>query len=123
MELRTDIANWRIPPRHSCWTAHSPMALGVQLCYRSKSPWPGGFATSRSNGGSRSKCHWIEQHSDSNGNLAPSPSDRIKLTQRIILSGSNAAAYTEQVKAGFGPTLASGMEALAAAMVAAEKAG
>ena len=43
------------------------------------------------------------------------------MTQRIILSGSNAAAYTQQVEAGFGPTLASGMERLAAEMMAAER--
>jgi hypothetical protein len=48
---------------------------------------------------------------------------RTKLTQRIILSGSNATAYTRQVEAGFGPTLAGGMEKLAAEMTAAEKAG
>jgi|SRR5688572_19135311 len=47
---------------------------------------------------------------------------RTRMTQRIILSGSNAATYTEQVKAGFGATLADGMNRIAADMVAAERA-
>jgi len=48
---------------------------------------------------------------------------RTKLTQRIILSGSNAAAYVQQVDAGFGSTLQGGMERIAAEMIAAERAG
>jgi hypothetical protein len=44
---------------------------------------------------------------------------RTKLTQRIILSGSNANAYREQVRAGFAGNLAAGMERIAAAMEAA----
>ena len=47
---------------------------------------------------------------------------RTKLTQRIVLSGSNAAAYRDQIQTGFGPTLASGMAKLAAEMAAAERA-
>jgi hypothetical protein len=39
------------------------------------------------------------------------------LTQRVVLSGDNAAAYTEQVRAGFGSTLPGGMNRVAAAMV------
>ena len=45
---------------------------------------------------------------------------RTKLTQRIILSGSNAATYRQQVEAGFGTSLGAGMERIAASMVAAE---
>ena len=72
--FRTDIAQWNDPP--ATFLLDGPFAdgLGVQLCYRGKSPWPGGFATFRLDGRSRSKCRWIEQHSDSNGILAPSPS-------------------------------------------------
>ncbi len=44
-----------------------------------------------------------------------------KLTQRIVLSGTNAPAYREGVEAGFRPTLADGMRRIAADMVAAEK--
>jgi len=48
---------------------------------------------------------------------------RTSLTQRIELSGENAAAYIEQVKAGFGPNLADGMRRAAVEMAAAEKSG
>lgn len=46
---------------------------------------------------------------------------RTKLTQRLILSGPNADAYRQQVEAGFGASLAPGMERIAESMVAAEK--
>jgi hypothetical protein len=44
-----------------------------------------------------------------------------KLTQRIVLSGTNAPVYREQVEAGFRRTLADGMRRLAADMVAAQR--
>lgn len=47
---------------------------------------------------------------------------RTKLTQRIILSGANAATYRQQVEAEFGTSLAAGMERIAASIVAAESA-
>jgi hypothetical protein len=43
------------------------------------------------------------------------------MTQRIVLSGDNAAAYVDQVKAGFGPTLVDGMERIATEMADAER--
>ena len=46
---------------------------------------------------------------------------RTKLTQRIVLSGSNAETYARQVETGFGPTLADGMNRMASDMVAAER--
>ncbi|HET7216691.1 MAG TPA: DinB family protein [Vicinamibacterales bacterium] len=45
---------------------------------------------------------------------------RTRMTQRIALSGENAAAYTEQVEKGFGATIASGMARLAKELVDAE---
>jgi len=48
---------------------------------------------------------------------------RTRLSQRIELTGENAAAYVEQVKAGFGPNLADGMTRAAAEIAAAEKSG
>jgi len=44
------------------------------------------------------------------------------MTQRIVLAGRNAAAYVEQVRAGFGANLAAGMAKIAREMVAAERA-
>jgi len=46
---------------------------------------------------------------------------RTRLTQRIVLSGDNAAAFAAQVEAGFGSNLASGMKRIAAEMAAASK--
>jgi hypothetical protein len=44
---------------------------------------------------------------------------RTRVTQRIVLTGDNSAAYAPQVQTGFEPNLASGMERIAAAMEAA----
>jgi hypothetical protein len=46
---------------------------------------------------------------------------KTRMTQRIVLSGDNAAAYAEQVEAGFSPGLADGMKRIATAMAAAER--
>src|SRR5262249_48715875 len=46
---------------------------------------------------------------------------RTMMTQSIVLSGDNAAAYAEQVEAGFSPSLADGMRKIATEMAAAER--
>jgi hypothetical protein len=45
---------------------------------------------------------------------------RTKATQRIVLWGANAAGYVPDVRAGFGSTLAGGMERIARAIAKAE---
>ena len=45
---------------------------------------------------------------------------RTRMTQRILLSGENAASYAAQVQAGFGSNLPDGMKKIAASIVAAE---
>jgi hypothetical protein len=45
--------------------------------------------------------------------------DRTRITQRITLSGGNAAAYVDHVRAGFGSTLDQGMRRIADALVTA----
>jgi hypothetical protein len=50
----------------------------------------------------------------------PLPGARTRLTQQIVLEGEKAAAYVEQVRAGFAPNLAAGMKRIAAAMAQAE---
>lgn len=48
-------------------------------------------------------------------------SDRkTRLTQRIVLSGDNAAHYVAAVQAGFGPTLSQGMNRIAGLLARAE---
>jgi hypothetical protein len=44
---------------------------------------------------------------------------RTRVTQRIVLTGDNSAAFATQVQAGFEPNLASGMQRIATAMEAA----
>jgi hypothetical protein len=46
----------------------------------------------------------------------------VRLWQRILLAGDNAATYAPQVRAGFGTNLADGMARIATAMAAAEAA-
>jgi hypothetical protein len=46
---------------------------------------------------------------------------RTRMTQSIVLAGENAAAYADQIKAGFSPGLADGMRRIAADMAAAER--
>lgn len=46
---------------------------------------------------------------------------RTRITQRIFLSGDNAAAYTNHVQASFGATLHDGMKRIADAMARAER--
>jgi hypothetical protein len=46
---------------------------------------------------------------------------RTRLTQRVALSGDNAAAYAGEIQAGFGTTLPDGMKRIARLMEAAEQ--
>ena len=55
--------------------------------------------------------------------VGPVSERRAKLTHRVVLSGTNAQMYREQVEKGFGENLAAGLERLAASMAAAERAG
>lgn len=51
----------------------------------------------------------------------PMAHQRTRITQRIVLSGDNATAYADQVRAGFGSTLDEGMTRIADALVTAER--
>jgi hypothetical protein len=44
---------------------------------------------------------------------------RTRITQRVVLSGDNAGAYVDQVRAAFGSTLRDGMKRIADALAAA----
>ncbi len=46
---------------------------------------------------------------------------RTRITQLIVLSGDNAAAYADQVRTGFGSNLGDGMSRIAKAMMNAER--
>jgi hypothetical protein len=51
----------------------------------------------------------------------PAAEHRVRLTQRLVLSGDKAAAYVDQVRSGFAPNVSAGMVRLAGAMAAAER--
>jgi hypothetical protein len=46
---------------------------------------------------------------------------RTRITQRVVLSGDNATAYVDQVRAGFGSTLPDGMKRIADALASAQR--
>jgi hypothetical protein len=51
----------------------------------------------------------------------PIEEHRTRITQRITLSGDNAATYVDQVRAQFGATLDEGMKRIAEALLTAER--
>jgi hypothetical protein len=46
---------------------------------------------------------------------------RTRITQRVVLSGDNAAAYAKEIRATFGATLRDGMRRIADAMARAAR--
>jgi hypothetical protein len=120
--FRTEIANWSDPP--ATFLLDGPFAEGAQGTTlvpgrEALAWWIREVQTGRS--------FTIEMPLDRatlrfEWHFSPVSQRRTKLTQRIILSGSNVAAYTQQVQTGFGPTLADGMKRIAADMVATERA-
>jgi hypothetical protein len=119
-EFRTDVSNWNDPP--AVFAFDGPFETGA----RGTTLLPG-----------QEPLHWqlrdvrrgesfaVEMPLDRatltfEWYFAPMSERRTKLTQRIVLSGDNAAAHAGQVEAGFGPNLADGMKRIAAEMVAAQ---
>ena len=121
-KFRTDIAKWNDPP--ATFQLDGPFATGS----RGTTLLPGQEPLSwwiREVQAGRSFA--IEMPLDratfrSEWHFSAISERRTRMTQRIILSGSNAETYTQQVKAGFGATLADGMKRIAMDMVAAERA-
>ena len=116
---RTDIGTWDDPP--ATFRLDGPFVEGV----RGTTLMPGqdpivwwvrdvrperSFAIEMPLDGAALRFDWY---------FAPIGDRRTRLTQRITLTGTNAAAYRDPVAAGFGATLQPGMKRLAAAMVAA----
>jgi Polyketide cyclase / dehydrase and lipid transport len=119
--FRTDVTKWNDPPavfaldgdfrEGACGTTQLPGQ--PTLHWRIRDVNPGiSFTTEMQLEGATLSFRW------SFGALAK---HRTKLTQRIMLSGGNAAAYAAQVEAGFGATLADGMRRIAAEMESAER--
>ena len=118
--FRTDVANWNDPPAK--FALDGPFAAGTRgttlLPEREPLSWylrevrPGeSFVIEMQLDRATIAFEWrfdaLSEH-------------KTKLTQRIVLSGDNAAAYVEQVEAGFGSNLQDGMKRIAAEMAVAE---
>ena len=116
----TDVANWADPPAQ--FELEGPFAAGSEGTTRMPGHDPLRWHIRDVQVG---KSYTIEMQLDRAMVSAEWRFDaisdrRTRLTQRIVLAGENAAAYTEQVEAGFGSNLPSGMKKIAAAMTEAE---
>ena len=118
---RTDVKNWDDPPAH--FQLDGPFASGSSgttllpgqepLRWRIREVRPGrSFVIEVPLDGAVLSFEWrFDTVADC----------RTRITQRIALSGDNAAAYASQVRAGFESTLADGMKRIADAMARAER--
>jgi hypothetical protein len=120
--FRTDIANWSDPP--ATFHLDGPFADGTQgrTIVPGQPPWvwsirdvsPGrSFAIEMALDRATIRFEWL---------FDAAPDGTTQMTQRIILSGTNAPAYKEQVETGFASTLSDGMKRIAEQMVAADRA-
>ena len=119
-QFRTDISNWNDPPAR--FALEGPFHAGSRGTTQlpGQDIWHWRICDVR-----QSKSLVTEMQLDRatltfEGYFDSISENRTKMTQRIVLSGDNAGAYMEQVKAGFGPNLPSGMERIAAEMVTAQ---
>jgi hypothetical protein len=121
-DWRTDVRNWDDPP--ATFTLEGPFTVGSwgttlfpegePLRWQIREVWPGrSFIIDMPLDGATLSFEW---------RFDGLSERRTKITQRILLSGENAASYAAQVQAGFGSTLPDGMKRIAAALVAAEAA-
>ena len=119
-KYRTDVTNWNDPPARfvldgpfmpgSQGTTLLPGQQPLHWSIREVRP-PEGFVLEMQLDNAVLTFEWrFEALSERN----------IRMTQTIVLSGDNAAAYAEQVQAGFSPGLAEGMRRIATEMAAAE---
>lgn len=118
-QFRTDVSNWNDPPARfalngpfeagSCGTTQLPGQ--TPLHWRITDVRPGkSFAVAMQLDQAMLVFEW---------QFDALPGHKTKLTQEIVLSGDNAAAYAAEVEAGFGSNLEAGMKRIAADMAAA----
>lgn len=119
-QFRTDVSNWNDPPAR--FVLHGPFEAGsfgttelpeqTPLCWRIAEVRPAeSFVVEMQLDRAMLTFQW---------QFEELPGLRTKLTQQIVLSGENAAAYVTEVKTGFGLNLESGMKRIAAEMYVAE---
>ena len=120
--FRTDISTWSDPA--ATFHLDGPFADGTQgrTMLPGQPPWvwsirdvrPGrSFAIEMALDRATIRFEWL---------FEAVPGGTTQMTQRIILSGTNAPAYKVQVEAGFASTLSDGMKRIAEQMVAADRA-
>ena len=119
----TNVANWDDPPAQ--FELHGPFAAGSHGTTRMPGQEPRHWHLREV---SPMKSYTIEAPLDRatmsfEWQFEGLANGRTRLTQRILLKGENAAAYLEQVQAGFTSSLAAGMNKIAAAMARAKASG
>ena len=118
---QTDVKNWDDPPAQ--FQLDGPFASGSwgttllpgqePLRWQIRDVQPGAaFIVDLPLDGALISCEWL---------FDAVSNHRTRITQRIVLSGDNAATYVDQVQAGFGSNLTEGMKRLADAMAKAER--
>jgi len=115
---RTDIKNWDDPPAHfeldgpfikgSSGTTRLPGREPIRWHIRDVRPGTS-FVIDMPLDRAVLSFEWLFE----------AVASRTRITQRIALSGDNAAAYADQVRVGFGSTLADGMKRVADALATA----
>lgn len=116
----TDVTNWDDPPAR--FSLDGPFAVGSQ----GTTVLPGQEPLHWTISGVRTGESFILEMPLDRATLSfewrfDALSDRkTRLTQRIVLSGDNAAAHETAVQAGFGPTLTEGMTRIAGLLARAE---
>jgi hypothetical protein len=121
-KFRTDVTTWSDPP--ATFLLDGPFVEGARgvtlLPGREPLGWwirdvrPGkSFAIEMPLDGAMLRFEW---------HLGAVSERRTTLMHRVILSGSNAGAYREEVEAGFGVNLPAGLAKIADSIVAAERA-
>ena len=119
---RTDINNWDDPPAQ--FQLDGPFASGSwgttllpgqePVRWQIRDVRPGaGFIIEMPLDGAVLSFEWL---------FDAVSEQRTRITQRIVIAGDNAAAYVNQVQAGFGSNLPDGMKRIADAMVRAARA-
>jgi hypothetical protein len=120
-QFRTDVSNWNDPPARftlegafevgTCGTTQLPGLETLHWSIREVRQGESFVTEMRLDRATLAFEWYFERVSE----------DRTKLTQRIVLLGDNAGAYTKDVEAGFGPNLPDGMRRIAAEMLAAQE--
>jgi hypothetical protein len=118
---RTNVANWDDPPAEfqldggfasgSWGTTKIPGQDPIHWQIRQVQPEQS-FVIDMSLDGAVLSFEWV---------FEPMAQHRTRITQRIILWGDSAASYDDQVRAGFGSTLAEGMRRIADSLLTAER--